>query len=227
MRNKSMSFIKKRKDNAEHKPLGKKKLLLVIVIASVAALALCGIIVSLLENSTGKVTGGEVETVDPWLLDETKPEGFDIMEYDEYLELDRTVYRNDKKSGIKVSVSPDEYDIYGEQFELVCLVLDSVIAGDAETYNSFMGSKSLKKSAFTQQQIYDIEISPYSNQIITDKDGAAYTEYVFEVRYKIHENNGTYRNTVDSDMTRPVYFVINDSRGSVLVMDIIEKNYAK
>ena len=65
------------------------------------------------------------------------------MEYEEYLELDRTVYRNDKKSGIRVSVSPDEYDMYGEQFELVCLVLDAVIAGDAEAYNDFMGSKSL------------------------------------------------------------------------------------
>ena len=207
---------------------GKKKTLIIIIAVSIAAFVLCGALMALFENVAGQGTnGGEVETIDPWLLEETKPEDFDIMEYQEYLLLDRTVYRNDKKSGIRVSVSPDEYDMYGEQFELVCLVLDSVIAGDAETYNSYMGNKELEKISFTQQQIYDIEISPYSTQILTSKEGISYTEHVFEVRYKIHENNGTYRNTVDSDRTRPLYFVINDESGDVLVMDIIEKSYSK
>ena len=90
-----------------------------------------------------------------------------------------------------------------------------------------MGSKSLKKSAFTQQQIYDIEISQYSKQSLSDKKNGEYTEYVFEVKYKIHENNGTYRNTIQSDVSRPVYFVINDSSGDMLVMDMIEKVTSK
>ena len=214
-------------DMIKRKMPQKKKTLLIIIAIGIAAFVLCGAIVALLENSVGRGNLGDVETIDPWLLDETKPEDFDIMEYEEYLELDRTVYRNDKKSGIRVSVSPDEYDIYGEQFELVCLVLESVIAGDSQTYNSYMGDKSLRKTSFTQQQIYDIEISPYSTETYTGKNNLEYIEYVFEVRYKIHENNGTYRNTVDSDMTRPLYFVINDSSGSLLVMDIIEKSYAK
>ena len=205
---------------------GKKRTLLIIIAVSVAAFVLCGALVAILENATG-TGGGEVETIDPWLLEETKPEGFDIMEYEEYLNLDRTVYRNDRQSGIRVSVSPDEYYMYGEAFELVCFVLDSLIEGDADTYNSYMGDEDLEKSGFTQQQIYDIEISPYSTQTYTSKNNREYIEYVFEVRYKIHENNGSYRNTVDSDRTRPVYFVINDSKGELLVMDIIEKNYSK
>lgn len=204
----------------------KKKTLLIIIGVSIAAFVVCGVAVALLENAMGKVNG-EVETVDPWLFDETKPEDFDIMEYEEYLKLDRTVYHNDKKSGIKVSVSPDEYDMYGEAFELICLVIDSLIEGDANTYNSYMGSAELKKNGFTQQQIYDIEISPYSTQTYTTKNNREYIEYVFEVRYKIHENNGSYRNTVESDRTRPIYFVINDSTGKLLVMDIIEKSYSK
>lgn len=205
----------------------KKKTLLIIIVIAIAAFLLCGVIVALLEGASGQGSGGEVETIDPWLLEETKPEGFDIMEYEEYLKLDRTVYYNNKKSGIRVSVAPEEYYMYGEEFEILCQVLESVIAGDADVYNSFMGDKSLKKTSFTQQQIYDIEISPYSTQILTTKEGISYTECVFEVRYKIHENNGTYRNTVDSDMTRPLYFVINDSTGDILVMDILEKSYAK
>lgn len=204
----------------------KKKTLLIIIAVSVAAFVLCGVVVALLENASG-VGNGEVETVDPWLLEDTKPEDFDIMEYEEYLLLDRTVYRNDNRSGIKVSVSADEYGMYGEAFELVCLVIDSLIEGDANAYNSYMGDSELKKEGFTQQQIYDIEISPYSTKTYTSKNNSEYIEYVFEVRYKIHENNGSYRNTVDSDRTRPVYFVINDSTGELLVMDIIEKSYSK
>jgi hypothetical protein len=145
------------------------------------------------------------------------------MEYEEYLKLDRTVYYNNKKTGIRVSVAPDEYYMYGEEFELLCQVLESVVAGDSDAYNSFMGDKSLKKTSFTQQQIYDIEISPYSTQILTTKEGISYTECVFEVRYKIHENNGSFRRDIESDACRPQYFVINDSTGTLLLMDIINR----
>ena len=47
----------------------KKKTLLIILALSVAAFVLCGLIVALLENATGKGMGGEVETIDPWLID--------------------------------------------------------------------------------------------------------------------------------------------------------------
>ncbi len=207
----------------------KKKTLIIIIAVAIGAFIVCGALVALLDgisDDTGKGSG-EIETVDPWLLDETKPEGFDIMEYDEYLALDRTVYRNDRHTGVKISVSEDEYDMYGTEFEIVCNVLMAIRDGDNSTYNGYMGQKKLKKSGFTQQQIYGIEISTYSQKTITDENGASYTEFVFEVRYMIHESNGTYRNTVDSDETRPQYFVINDSTGEPLVMDIIERGYSQ
>ncbi|MBQ4091317.1 MAG: hypothetical protein IJC64_03260 [Clostridia bacterium] len=208
---------------------GQKKTLFIIIAIAIGAFVICGALVALLEGVSGDKTqsGGEIETVDPWLLDETKPEGFDIMEYDEYLKLDRTVYRHDRHTGVKVSVAEDEYDMYGEAFEVVCLALMAVRDGDADAYNGYMGDKALKKSGFTQQQIYAIEISTYSQKNMTDPEGADYTEFVFEVRYRIHENNGTYRNTIDSDETRPQYFVVNDRSGEMLVMDIIEKSYSK
>ncbi len=213
---------------AKKRLTGKKKLLTIIIIAAVGAFVLIGAIVALLESLDGtRNSGGEVDTVDPWLLEETKPEDFDIMEYEEYLMLDRNIYHDDKQTGIRVSVSEEEYSMYGEGFELLCRVIESVIAGDAGAYNGYMGDDSLKKEWFSQQQIYAIEISPYSTQNLTDKNGRAYTEYVLTVRYKIHENNGTYRNTVDSDEVRPQYFVVNNSGGEYRVMDILEKHYGK
>ena len=206
----------------------KKKKILIVLAAAVGVFVLCGVLIAVLENAgNGRNKGQEVETVDPWLLDETKPEDFDIMEYEEYLMLDRTVYRYDKNTGVTVSVNDNECDLYGEEFELVYYVIQSIIAGDHRTYNSYMGDGDLKKQAFTQQQIYDIEISQYSKQSLSDKKNGEYTEYVFEVKYKIHENNGTYRNTIQSDVSRPVYFVINDSSGDMLVMDMIEKVTSK
>jgi hypothetical protein len=53
------------------------------------------------------------------------------------------------------------------------------------------------------------------------KNNLEYIEYVYKVKYKIHENNGTYRNDILSDASRDQYFVINDSSGEMLVMDII------
>ena len=212
------------------KRINKRQRLLVIIIAvAVGLFIVIGAVTALLEGLSGDSngSGGEVETVDPWLLDETKPEDFDIMEYEEYLALDRTIYRYDKYTGVTVSVSEDEYDLYGKEFELLCYVLRAINEGDVETYNGYMGDEDLEKGWFSQQQIYAIEISLYSSNELTDKEGMAYSEYVFEVRYKIHENNGTYRNTVDSDETRPQYFIINDSQGELLVMDILEKNYSK
>ena len=42
-----------------------------------------------------------------------------------------------------------------------------------------------------------------------------------KVEYKIHENNGTYRRDIESDASRAQYYVINDSLGDLLLMDIV------
>ena len=75
----------------------------------------------------------------------------------------------------------------------------------------------MKMGEFTQQQLYNIKISLYST---SESNGCE--EYVFKVTYCIHENNGTYRNTIESDVSRPQYFYIDNSTGSLKVMNITE-----
>ncbi|MBE6583572.1 MAG: hypothetical protein E7649_01135 [Ruminococcaceae bacterium] len=220
---KTLRYIGKKKMSAQ-----KKKLLIMLAVA-VGVFLLLGAVIALLEifsNMPGQYDG-EVETVDPSLLEDTKPADFDIMEYEEYLALDRNIYRVDNYTGVKVSVDEQEYDLYGDEFELMCHVIKAINEGDVDAYNGYVGREQQKKGWFSQQQIYSIEISQYSSRQITDDSGASYNEVVFEVKYKIHENNGTYRNTVASDETRPQYFVINDSLGRLCVMDILEKYYSK
>ncbi len=207
--------------------MGKKKLLIVMIAVSIGVFILLGVAVAIMEGFIQKPDrpSGDVETLDPWLFDETKPENFDIMEYEEYLELDRRIFYNNESNGEKKDIPKNEYYMYGEEFEVACHVIETLISGDVDAYNGYMGRQELKRSWFSQQQVYDIEITPYSEKLIERDNGTKYNECVFVVKYKIHENNGSYRNTVGSDQIRQQYFVINDSSGKVLVMDILEKYY--
>ena len=59
-----------------------------------------------------------------------------------------------------------------------------------------------------------------------NSEGKTYTEYVIMIEYKIHENNGTFRRDVESDVARPQYFVINNSTGEYKVMEIAYVKYS-
>jgi hypothetical protein len=97
--------------------------------------------------------------------------------------------------------------------------------GDVDTYNSLV-AESEQREDFTQQQLYDIKITKESEENITTENGVC-VRYRIKVEYKIHENNGTYRNTIESDVSRPQIFIVNDSTGEFKVMDIIEQGYKK
>ena len=200
-----------------------KKRVWIIIACLACAFLLCGIMIAIVEGyESGE---GEFETwgaIDPLKLHETYDEDFDIMEYDEYLGFDRNIYLDDKQTGVRESVAQEQASLHGKGFEVVYLVLRAINEGDSKTYNSFMGSDALKKGEFTQQQIYDITISPHSSS----EDGGI-EEYIFKVTYKIHENNGTYRNTIESDTSRPQYFYVDNSSGEFLVAKIVEPGNTK
>ncbi len=200
-----------------------KKKIIIISVVLLLALLLCVGAIALLEGAGDRGEGYEaIPPVDPSKLHETKKEGFDIMEYDEYLALDRTVYLSNKGTGVTISVSDDESGKYGDGFEVMYAVLKMINEGDNDGYNELMGNKKLKKDDFTQQQIYDIIVEMYSEE--KKSEGTlSYDEVIYKVKYKIHENNGTYRNNITSDVSRPQYFVINNSSGEFSVVDIIER----
>lgn len=59
---------------------------------------------------------------------------------------------------------------------------------------------------FTSQKIYDIEVEYYQEQNDSANDKIKYEYYI--VRFKIMYNNGTFRNDIGSDETRPLMFTI-------------------
>ena len=211
-------------EKRELTPLEKSKRMKFIIIAvlagSLVLLAVCAAIPSLSKDLFGGGGRREEITVDPSKLADTKEEDFDIFEYDEYLKYDRTVYLFDRGMGTTVSVKADKAEQYGDAFVMICDILDAINRGDVDAYNS-MVNEPLRRTSFTQQQIYGIQIQTYSKKTMVGKNNLEYIEYVYKVKYKIHENNGTYRNDILSDASRDQYFVINDSSGEMLVMDII------
>lgn len=204
------------------KKINPKRQVKIIIACMIGFLIVCALLIWVIDTFIGKGQGYKAPDISDKLW-ETKPEGFDIMEYDEYLNLNRTIFRKDKNTGVRESVSDDMCHIYGEAFEVVYHVIKAINAGDHVVYNYYMGYSILEKDDFPQQQIYDITIIPKGVQTISN-GGKTYDEYKFEVTYRIHENDGTFRNTIDPDASRPEYYYVNNSTGEYKIMNIVEKS---
>lgn len=191
-----------------------RTIIIAIFIASLILVAAYAIVPSFFgENEE------EYETyppVHPSKLHDTKEPGFDIMEYEEYLNLDRNIMYTD--GGFSVSIDENDASEYGEQFRLAYDILGYLIAGDVEKYNSVV-SKDLRKESFTQQQLYDISIQ----KSVPNEDDP----YIYAVRveYKIHENNGTYRNNIEPDAMRYQIYCMERVNGKLTVTAILEPYY--
>lgn len=197
-----------------------KKKIIIFIIAAAVMLVLLILCTRLMSEYLYGNNENEMITVDPKKLCDTKEEGFDIFEYEEYLKYDRQIIYYDEQTGVKLSVDDDSYTQYGKSFAVIYDMVNAIMNGDADTYNSLVTEKIGHYDSFTQQQLYDIVITKKSEELHKE-DEVTYTEYVFMVEYKIHENNGTYRRDIESDASRPQYIVVDDSMGKLLVTNIV------
>ncbi len=202
-----------------------KKKLIIIIGAGIGLLLIIAVITAALGSELFEGDNSKpYPPLDPSLLADTKDEDFDIFEYKEYLQYNRVVMLTDKNTGVTESIDDETYKNHGEAVALIYEMLQAIIRGDSEEYNSMVLSSEGHYESFTQQQLYDMRITREGQTTMQGKNGT-YTEYVFTLEYKIHENNGTFKNNLLPDYARPHKIVINDSTGELLVMDIIEPQY--
>jgi hypothetical protein len=97
-------------------------------------------------------------------------------------------------------------------------MFEAIIAGDADAYNALLSENIEPKDDFTQQQVYKIHVTSIDNRD-SKSDG-----YNFKVEYQIHENNGTFRTDIGSDMAKIQYFTIRKIDGKYLIDSITESN---
>ena len=120
-----------------------------------------------------------------------------------------------------------QWEGYNDAVLFFVKYFQTVLKGDAETYNTFFTEKYLKDKnntiydRFAPQMVHDIHIEQLSEEV--QNNGT--TIWVFNVRYQIYRNDGTFRNDLPPDKgSRPLYFtLIGDSSGSVLI-DSISRN---
>lgn len=212
--------------NKKNPPLIKsKKKLIIIIGVGIGLLFLIAVMTAVLESGIFEEdTSKPYPPLDPSLLADTKDEDFDIFEYKDYLNYNRVVMLTDKNTGVTESIDDETYKNHGEAVALVYEMLQAIMRGDSDAYNSMVSSCVGHYESFTQQQLYDMRITRESQTSLNGKNGT-YSEYVFTLEYKIHENNGTFKNNLLPDYARPHKIVINDSTGKLLVMDIIEPRY--
>lgn len=137
--------------------------------------------------------------------------------YRDYLDLDRALYY--KNGNQTVGISDDEIDSYPDVIRFFRRYFDSIIDGNSEKYNSMFGEEYYKthveKEKFTPQMIYDMTVE----QLSTSSDDGV-SEYVFDVSYKIFENNGTFRDDIYSNASRTQRITLDDSEGEIKIVAV-------
>lgn len=137
--------------------------------------------------------------------------------YRDYLDLDRVLYY--KNGNQTVGISDDEIDSYPDVIRFFRRYFDSIIDGNSEKYNSMFGEEYYKthgeKEKFTPQMIYDMTVE----QLSTSSDDGV-SEYVFDVSYKIFENNGTFRDDIYSNASRTQRITLDDSEGEIKIVAV-------
>lgn len=205
----------------------KRKMILVLVCLAVFA-AVCIPLLSFLDRIEMKERGEiAAETKKESTIIFYEPDwDLDIMKEPGYLALDRTVYYCDIQYGLTVALDEKNRDDYGPAVILLNRMIELIIAGDAEGYNELFSSNYFEnheeEPPFTSQQLYDIKLTKVKE---TNMD-AGYTQYEFEVEYRIRNNNGTFRTDIGEGESRKQYFVLSDSTSrDVLIDQILKYNY--
>ena len=211
----------------------KKKRILIIVLLAVTALALVSWImtehadwVSGLFSGLRKKNAG----VTSMYSDEIRSYVFYPTDYsldptkdEEYMGLDRQLWYHDGGVGIGNPLDdPESWNGYNNAVSFFARYFRTVIAGDHGTYLGFFTDRYIRDNGepirFAPQMLYDIHI--YQLTETSNSDGTS--EWTFNVEYKIHRNDGTFRNDIPSDGARPLLFTLKgDAEGNVLIDSIV------
>lgn len=207
----------------------KRKMLLVLGII-IAVLVLMFVLVTALENwllrtQTEQPQNGTPQTI----IFHTPNYDEDITKDSSYMDLDRQIYYADLATGVTISLTPDTYREQGEGVELLCHMIESIIAGDHEEYNACFSEAYLdvegEKGEFTAQKLYNITLTLQSREEINE-EGKTYTRETFVVEYMIRQNNGTFRTDVGSDAIRKQGVILTNREGEMLIDVVSSYTYS-
>ena len=208
------------------KASSKKRIILTLFITGLVLLVmyLLTLILPVLTQKINK--GNEEETVKFNFYEPDFDEN--IFTDEKYMSLIQNGFLSyDNGSNSISQITKDNSNQFGEEVKLLVDLVYSIQNGDSNLYNSYFSEKYLsengKKENFTMQKIYDATIIYHSVEAVSSKAGN-YTKYIYKLKYKIYENNGTFRQDIDED-AKTQYIVITDREGKLLIDSISTAKY--
>lgn len=208
----------------------KRNMIVVLVCMVVFAV----VAIPLINMLDGLQNGGEEEETKKLppssIIFATPDYEYDIMQDQDYLQLNRRVYHCDDRSGMTEELTDKNVTGYGPAAAVLRAYINAVIAGDADALNALFSENYFAnhepEPPFTMQRLYDIKLTKINETLVQGEKGK-YTQYEYEVEYKIRLNDGTFRTDIGHDESKKQYFVLSDSvTGEVLIDQILEYNYA-
>ena len=208
------------------KTSSKKKLILILGI-TIFVLLVMYLLTLLIPKLTQKINEGTEEGTIKFNFYE--PDfNEDIFTDEKYISLIQDGFlKYDNGSNSIVQITEDNSSNFGEEVELLVDLVYSIQNGDSDLYNSFFSEEYLsqneKKENFTMQKIYDATIIYHSEETISSKT-SNYTKYIYKLKYRIYENNGTFRQDIDED-AKTQYIVLTDREGKLLIDSVSTSKY--
>ena len=155
---------------------------------------------------------------------------YDDKDFLELIEPYRMFYKIDN---VEYSLLDGEVEKMGVWAQFFSDFLDVVRRADHNAYNGmfFDGyySSHRKIGEFTMQKVYDLHVEEL--KIMPELDAEEYswvteqnlTPKYFNVKYKIKDNNGSFRLGVESDEYKPQLFILaQNEKDEVKIIDIVE-----
>ena len=204
---------------------------MIIVIVCMIVFAVVAIpLINVLDNLQNGGTPEETKKLPPSSIIFATPDyEYDIMQDQDYLQLNRRIYHCDERSGLTEELTDKNIAGYGGAAWILRDMINAVIAGDNEAYNACFSANyyanNEEEAPFTMQRLYDIKLTKV-NETIKSGEKGKYTQYEYEVEYKIRLNDGTFRTDIGHDESKKQYFILSDSvTGDVLIDQILDYNY--
>lgn len=193
-----------------------------VVVCIVAAMLLCAFLygaIAVVES--GWLVSVELEDTNKgFIFNPVVDYGYNIMEDAGYLRLladEPLISYCDLSTGVTETIAPENYDDQKEAVKFLINLVLCIQSGDYEGYyNSFTDAYravELEKNEyaeleFTMQQVYSAVITCVS-EVENEQTGTL--SCVYRLKYKIRNNNGTFRTDLGSDSYREQELVILNS----------------
>ncbi len=197
-----------------------KRRMLIVIACMVAFVAIAIPLINVLEQVTNEKENPPAQTVRPGSVIFYTPDyDANILKDPEYLELDRDFRLKD--GNITTTLDPKRIHSYSPGIGVIYELVNAVINGDADAYNALFSDAYFDENdpepPFTMQRVYDIVIVKIREQTVVSETAGKYSEYIYELEYKINRNDGTYRTDIGHDASRSQYFCITDKEGEVKI----------